>query len=221
MIDTWEQGALEDRWAKDPAAAGGLEADERRFLAVIGKRRRGSTPPMAVTDLTERAADAAARASTGSRCLPPGPRSRWRGTPVCSPSTASVAVGAAILRRRRLATPTWSDVALIGMATHQISRRLTKDAVTSPLRAPFTTYERSQGNAEVEEKVRGSGFRHAVGELVTCPFCLAQWIATGLRSFSCAQGGPLVAGTFASLLLSDLLQFVRTGFDQATRQDNS
>ena len=27
--------------------------------------------------------------------------------------------------------------------------------------------------------MRGSGFRRAMGALVTCPFCLAVWVATG------------------------------------------
>lgn len=27
--------------------------------------------------------------------------------------------------------------------------------------------------------MRGSGARHAVGEMLTCPFCLDQWVATG------------------------------------------
>jgi Protein of unknown function (DUF1360) len=34
------------------------------------------------------------------------------------------------------------------------------------------------GPAELSEEVRGSGPRHAVGELLTCPFCLSQWVGT-------------------------------------------
>src|SRR5688572_6009726 len=36
-----------------------------------------------------------------------------------------------------------ADIVTLGVATHKASRLLAKDAVTSPLRAPFTTYEGS------------------------------------------------------------------------------
>ena len=72
------------------------------------------------------------------------------------------------------------DVALLALGTHKLSRTLTKDAVTSPLRAPFTRYQEPGGPAEVMEEVRSKGgLRHSVGELITCPFCLDVWIATG------------------------------------------
>lgn len=74
------------------------------------------------------------------------------------------------------------DTVLLCVATHKASRLISKEAVTSPLRAPFTRYETATGEAEVNESVRGSGARHAVGELVTCPFCLAVWIASGLTA---------------------------------------
>jgi hypothetical protein len=77
---------------------------------------------------------------------------------------------------------TVQDTALLCIATHKASRLLTKDAVTSPLRAPFTRYEESAGEGEVNESVRGNGVRHAMGELLTCPFCLAVWIAGGLTA---------------------------------------
>ena len=83
-----------------------------------------------------------------------------------------------------------ADVVLLSIATHKLSRLLSKDAVTSPLRAPFTRYDHPIGSGEVTEQVRdqGSSTRHAVGELLSCPFCLAVWVATGLT-------GGLVATT--------------------------
>ena len=74
------------------------------------------------------------------------------------------------------------DTLLLGVATHKASRLLAKEAVTSPLRAPFTRYEEPAGEAELVESVPAGGARHAVGELLTCPFCLAVWIATGLSA---------------------------------------
>ena len=32
----------------------------------------------------------------------------------------------------------------------------------------------------MEEEVRGKGAQKAVGELITCPFCIDMWVATGL-----------------------------------------
>ena len=72
------------------------------------------------------------------------------------------------------------DLLLIAAGTHKLSRTVTKDAVTSPLRAPFTRYKETGGPAEVMEEVRHKGgLRHSIGELITCPFCLDVWIAAG------------------------------------------
>jgi Protein of unknown function (DUF1360) len=95
----------------------------------------------------------------------------------------SVGVAATVLRRRHVRVPEripWADLALITVATHKGSRLLAKDSVTAVVRAPFTSYEEAAGEGEVNEEVIGQGLRHAVGELVTCPFCLSVWIATGL-----------------------------------------
>jgi hypothetical protein len=78
----------------------------------------------------------------------------------------------------------WADLARIAVATARLSRLLTKDSVTSPLRAPLTRYAGQGLPSEVNEEVagwaRGRPLPHAVAELVTCPFCIAQWTATGL-----------------------------------------
>jgi hypothetical protein len=74
------------------------------------------------------------------------------------------------------------DLALMATATHKISRLLTKDAVTSPLRAPVTRFEKPAGEAEVIESPRGDGAQHAIGELLTCPFCTSVWVAGGLAA---------------------------------------
>src|SRR2546430_16877049 len=63
---------------------------------------------------------------------------------------------------------TWSDLALLAVATHKASRQLAKDPVTSPLRAPFTRYSGTSAEAELAEEVRGAGVRKALGELVSC-----------------------------------------------------
>ena len=93
----------------------------------------------------------------------------------------SGAAGLAFATGRRLpeGIGPW-DLLLIAAGTHKLSRTLTKVAVTSPLRAPFTRYQDTGGPAEVMEEVRHrDGLRHSIGELITCPFCLDVWIAAG------------------------------------------
>lgn len=73
-----------------------------------------------------------------------------------------------------------ADVALLGVATHKLSRLITKDSVTAVVRAPFATFSEPSGEGEVHEEVHGEGLRHAAGELLTCPFCAGVWVATAL-----------------------------------------
>lgn len=99
---------------------------------------------------------------------------------------AVVAAGAATGRRPPRQIPPF-DVLLLTAATHKLARIVAKDPVTSPLRAPFTTFEGTSGPAELSERARGIGARHVIGELITCPFCVSQWVATVLA------GGYLLA----------------------------
>jgi hypothetical protein len=102
------------------------------------------------------------------------------------------------------------DVALLTVATFRLSRRIAKDPVTSPLRAPFTVFRGASGEAEIAEEVREhGGVKHAVGELLTCPFCLAQWVATGLvvGYATAPRATRLAALTMTMVAGSDVLQF--------------
>lgn len=103
----------------------------------------------------------------------------------------------------------WSDLALLAVATHKASRQLAKDPVTSPLRAPFTRYSGTSAEAELHEEVRGSGMRKALGELVSCPFCLGQWVATtGVFGLIVVpRATRAIASVFAVLTASDMLQY--------------
>ncbi|RZU52446.1 uncharacterized protein DUF1360 [Krasilnikovia cinnamomea] len=123
---------------------------------------------------------------------------------------ASLAVAAKVTGRPVPERPATADVVLISIATHKLSRLLAKDAVTSPLRAPFTRYTEPGGSAEVQEEVRadGSAVRHAIGELVTCPFCLAMWVAAGLTGglVLAPRLTRLAAVTLTATAVSDFLQ---------------
>jgi hypothetical protein len=123
-------------------------------------------------------------------------------------SAFAAALLAARLAGRTLPTPTLGDIALFGVATHKLSRLLAKDKVTAALRAPFAEYEESGGPAEVEERPRGEGPRRAIGELVTCPYCLDQWVAGGfaIASIFAPRASRLAAGVFATVATADFLQ---------------
>lgn len=120
--------------------------------------------------------------------------------------------GVVALRRRTLPErPLLGDLALVAIATAKVSRLITRDSVTSPLRAPFTRFEGAGGPAELNEQVRGLGWRHSVGELLTCPFCVSQWVATGFTYglLLAPRTTRQITGTFAALEVADFLQFGR------------
>jgi hypothetical protein len=111
------------------------------------------------------------------------------------------------------------DLITVALGTHKLSRTLTKDAVTSPLRAPFTRYAGTGGPAEVHEEVRSdSQFRHSMGELLTCPFCLDMWVATGfvIGLVFAPRFTRLVAGSFSALTGADFLQLAYAMAQQAS-----
>lgn len=114
-------------------------------------------------------------------------------------------------RRRGIALPDrphpW-DVALTSAATFRLSRLLAKAAVTSPLRAPFTTYGGPEGPAELHEEGRSEGAKETVGELLTCPFCLSVWIASGLTAGQILwpRATRTAMGALTALAVADALQ---------------
>lgn len=97
---------------------------------------------------------------------------------------------------------------LVGTASHKLARLLSKDKVTSPLRAPFTELEGRGGPAEFEESSRGSGLRKAIGELLICPFCLGLWVVAGFSVglLFAPRVTRFVASLFAALTISDFFQ---------------
>jgi Protein of unknown function (DUF1360) len=111
-------------------------------------------------------------------------------------------------RRHRAAPLGLKDLMMMALATQRLSRLITKDSVLSPIRKPFTTFVEAAGEGEVNERVIGSGFPHAVGELISCPFCIGQWVATGMVAGTVAA--PTLTQSTVSVLavaqVSDYLQ---------------
>ena len=97
------------------------------------------------------------------------------------------------------------DLLVFGVATHSLSRIITRERVTQPLRAAVT-YKEPVGDAE-KEKPRGDGTRQVLGELLTCPFCTGTWVAAGF-AYSCVlmpRHARFVASIFVIDAVSDLL----------------
>ena len=158
-------------------------------MAIPGNKVRSSPPAEAVANaaeqLTQRVEEAvenvaekAAREADAYRGSEPRPLGALLG--IIAAYLGFVAAGAAWVTRKgrwpkRLRL---DDLALGIVATHKLSLTLSRDAIASPVRAPFTRFEGPAGEGRLNERVRGTGWRKALGELLTCPFCLAQWVAT-------------------------------------------
>jgi hypothetical protein len=99
------------------------------------------------------------------------------------------------------------DLVLLGLVTHKLSRIIALDWVMSPVRAPFTRYEQSIGAGEVSEKPRGHGMRRALGELLTCPWCIGPWVASALAYglVLAPRATRLLGGIFTLVTISDFL----------------
>lgn len=112
------------------------------------------------------------------------------------------------MQRRQLPCVSPFEVVLVATATHKLARLVAKESITSAIRAPFTRYRGVSGPAELAEEVRGHGVRHAVGELITCPFCLAQWTATGFTFglIFAPRATRLAATTLSAVAGADFLQ---------------
>ena len=112
-------------------------------------------------------------------------------------------LGAAAVRRGlpdRLAA---GDLALLSVATAKLSRLLSRDRVTAALRAPVV-----EADEDGEESPAGHGLQQALGELVTCPWCLAQWVGTGMFAAFLLRPKEtrVVAGLLTVIAANDAVQ---------------
>lgn len=130
---------------------------------------------------------------------------------------SAVLAGLALLGTRNAVTLpsdySVKDLVLGGIAVHKFSRLVSKSSVMSPIRAPFTEFEKPSGSAEHDESPRGEdGVRHSIGELLTCPFCVGVWVGTGY--VAALTLAPRQARSWAALFtvtfISDSLQL---GYD--------
>jgi hypothetical protein len=113
------------------------------------------------------------------------------------------------------------DVLLTSVATFRLSRLLSKASVTSPLRAPFTTYVGPQGPAELHEEARSETGKDTVGELLTCPFCMSVWVASTLTAgqLLAPRATRTAMGALAALAGADTLQLAYSALVDRTTGD--
>lgn len=134
--------------------------------------------------------------------------------------TYAALLGAALAlagKRRQRTNP--FDLVLLGVGTHKLSRIVTKDFVTAPLRAPFTRREGTEGAGEVHDAPVGRGLRASLGYLLTCPYCTGPWIAMALGTL--LELRPLQARFILRILnavtLSDFLHLAYSRLNESRR----
>lgn len=114
-------------------------------------------------------------------------------------------------RRRRLLLEEIApgDLVLLSIGAHRLSRTLSREKVTRPLRKPFTRVDEDAASppGELAEEARPGQppVRRAVADLLTCTLCLDQWTATALLAGHLAA--PRATRTLAALLA------IRSGAD--------
>src|SRR5205085_11450111 len=108
---------------------------------------------------------------------------------------------------------------LFALATRKLSRVITKEKIATALRAPFTEVQGKGGAGELEERPRGRGLRRALGELLTCPFCLGTWIASGFIYGYIYS--PRITRTVASIFaVSGIADFLQQAYIKAQEMND-
>ncbi|MGY0068968.1 DUF1360 domain-containing protein [Streptomyces sp. QTS137] len=174
-------------------------ATDGRFAARLGRRLRRTERAYAAGEERPLRGYLAAMAAFGAYTAAWGTVVRMRGRPLPD-------------------RPVPWDVALTAVATFRLSRLLSKASVTSPLRAPFTTFHGPQGPAELHEEARSEGGRATVGELVTCPFCMSVWVSSTLTAGQLLwpRATRTTMGALTALAGADALQLVYSALVEKT-----
>ena len=159
-----------------------------------------------------RSVEGAFQAATRDYADPPQPLGAYLTLMGVFGAFVSGLAGAMWLSRTKLPehSPKPGEILLLGVAAHKLSRLITKDLVTAPIRAPFVRFKESAGEGEVEEESRGHGLQEAVGDLLTCPYCIGVWIITPMW-FGMALAPRLtrfVAGILATVTTADFMHRV-------------
>ena len=69
------------------------------------------------------------------------------------------------------------DLAMLGLASYRTGRMVAYDKVFESQRMPFAETVPDPTGAGETVVPKGTGVRHAIGELISCPICVGTWIA--------------------------------------------
>ncbi len=69
------------------------------------------------------------------------------------------------------------DLAMLGLASYRAGRMVAYDKVFETERLPFAETVPDPTGAGETVVPRGTGIRHAIGELICCPICAGTWIS--------------------------------------------
>jgi hypothetical protein len=125
------------------------------------------------------------------------------------------ALARALGRDPRHETPL--DLAALSLATFKTARTISRDGVTSFIRAPFV--EGEAGTGEAEQPIETGDLQQAIGELVTCSRCIGTWAAAGLATTQIVapRFGRVLTWSLAAAGVNDFLQ---AGFVALTSKTN-
>jgi hypothetical protein len=108
------------------------------------------------------------------------------------------------------------DFAVLSVASFKASQTISRDEVTSFLRAPFVEGGAHEGD---EKPVETGDLHQALGELITCSRCVGTWVAAGLAATQIVapRFGRLLTWSLAAAGANDFLQ---AGFAALTAKAN-
>lgn len=80
---------------------------------------------------------------------------------------------------------TWIQLVILALASFRLTHLIVYDDITWPLRAPFMTVTyvpQDDGTVIRQVDIRGAGFRHWMGTLLSCHWCTGIWCAAVLTA---------------------------------------
>lgn len=115
-------------------------------------------------------------------------------------------------RGRLLKRVPLADLGVLAVGSHTLARMASKDRVTTVLRRPFTEYQGTQhakpGEADERARHDHGPLRQAVGELLTCPFCMTTWATSALFASYLADRrlGRSIAALLSTVSAAEMMQ---------------
>lgn len=76
--------------------------------------------------------------------------------------------------------PSFLELVMLGLAALRMGRIIAFENVFTPLRKPLVNTVPHAYNGDTTEPRYATGWRHAIGELMSCPICAGSWSALGL-----------------------------------------